>query len=95
VPAVSRRAQKGRTRTQGRQEDKRTEVVSRNREGFDFKFMLNFVFFELVSLVWKSGSRFLECFTKVNGREFDVYCPLFPVVLNFHIEAQIIWTLWR
>ena len=46
--------------------------------------MLNFVFFELVSLVWKSGSRFLECSKKVNGCDFDVYCPLFPVVLNFH-----------
>ena len=32
VPAVSRRAQKGSTRTQGRQEDKRTQAASRNRE---------------------------------------------------------------
>jgi hypothetical protein len=39
---------------------------------------------EMVSLVWKTGSRFVECFTKVNGCDFDVYCPLFPVVLNFH-----------
>jgi len=32
VPAVSRRAQKGSTRTQGRQEDKRTQAASRNHE---------------------------------------------------------------
>ena len=55
---------------------------------FDFKFMLNFVFFEIVCLVWKTGSRFVQCLLKVNGCDFDVYFPLFPVVLNFHIEAQ-------
>ena len=33
VPAVSRRSQKGSTGTQGRQEDKRTQAASRNREG--------------------------------------------------------------
>ncbi len=32
VPVVSRRAQKGSTRTLGRQEDKRTETVSRTCE---------------------------------------------------------------
>jgi len=46
---------------------------------------MNFGFFEMVSLVWKSGSRLVQCFRKVNGCDFDVYCPLFPVVLNFHI----------
>ena len=32
VPAVSRRAQKGSTRTRGKQEDEGTQVVSGNRE---------------------------------------------------------------
>ncbi len=45
---------------------------------FDFKFILNFVFFEMVCLVWKTGSRFVQFFKKVNGCD---YSQLFSTLL--------------
>ena len=40
--------------------------------------MLNFVFFEMVCLVWKTRYRFVQCFKKVNGCD---YSQLFSTLL--------------
>ena len=56
----------------------------------DFKFILNFTFLETVPVVRKSGSRFVECSRKVNGCDFDVYCPMFPAGYSIStFERQI------